>query len=163
MSIYFSMIFFTQYIEKILGRIAHNVPVVYDVPRAATRRRRVCALGWCCHSLFLLALPVPPTGGAPTIKWGVHQYAERGRGRFSARSVYNPVMCSKILYFVSRPHGRGRFLFPFFVLCFPYISPIIFYHIFLIFFSFHDFYIINPLIFCQPALIIIKYFHYIII
>jgi hypothetical protein len=36
------------YSNKILGTITHNVPVVCDVPGDADRRRRVCALGWCC-------------------------------------------------------------------------------------------------------------------
>ena len=70
----------------------------------------------------------PPSGGVPNKKPSVHQHTGRGQGRSSARSVYKPVMCCKILSFVSRPHGCGRSLFFF-------ASFFLLLHIFYIFFN----------------------------
>jgi hypothetical protein len=43
--------------------MAYNVPIVYDVATLNASEGWTCALGWRLSSMFLLALPCPPTGG----------------------------------------------------------------------------------------------------
>jgi hypothetical protein len=91
-----------------IGQIAHNVPVVYDVPTLNASEGWTCALGWRFDSMFLLPLPCPPTGGNANQK--ARSDSDRAGPRAqSACSVYNPVRRSAGVFYI--------FLYILFQLC----------------------------------------------
>ena len=139
--------------------MAYNVPVVYDVPGAATRRRRVCALVWHFYHRFLLLDQARRQAGGQT-KSPVCTSTLGGAKGAPAPAAYTSLLC--VVFFASYQQllameGKERlfsisFLFSFLLLLFTikislfkkYYTWFIFiqkkiYNIFLLRFSILDF------------------------